>query len=62
MTLTQDEGSIVFNPYDYDFQEDPYPTYRRCRDEDPLHHNADLDLWVLTRHADVQHALRSETV
>jgi cytochrome P450 len=60
MTLTQE--SIVFNPYDYDFQEDPYPTYRRCRDEDPLHHNADLDLWVLTRHADVHHALRSEAV
>ena len=53
-------STIVFDPYDYAFQEDPYPTYRRCRDEDPLHHNADLDIWFLTRHADVQHALRTE--
>jgi cytochrome P450 len=53
---------IVFDPYDYAFQEDPYPTYRRCRDEDPLHHNEDLDIWFLTRHADIQHALRVEGV
>lgn len=55
-------SSIVFDPYDYAFQEDPYPTYRRCRDEDPLHHNPDLDLWALTRYADVQHAIRTEGV
>jgi cytochrome P450 len=53
---------IVFDPYDYAFQEDPYPTYRRCRDEDPLHHNEDLDIWFLTRHADIQHAVRTEGV
>jgi len=52
--------AIVFDPYDYDFQEDPYPTYRRCRDEDPFHHNDELDLWVITRHADIQRALRTE--
>jgi cytochrome P450 len=53
---------IVFDPYDYAFQEDPYPTYQRCRDEDPLHYNAEHDLWALTRHADVQHAIRTEGV
>ncbi|MFC7495958.1 MULTISPECIES: cytochrome P450 [unclassified Nocardioides] len=55
-------SEIVFDPYDYAFQEDPYPTYRRCRDEDPLHHNEDLDIWFLTRHADIQHAVRTEGV
>ena len=60
MTAVHDQ--LVFDPYDYAFQEDPYPTYRRCRDEDPLHHNQDLDLWVITRHADVQHAIRTEGV
>ena len=60
MSMTTD--AIVFDPYDYAFQEDPYPTYRRCRDEDPLHHNEELDIWFLTRHADIQHALRTEGV
>lgn len=55
-------AGIVFDPYDYGFQEDPYPTYQRCRDEDPLHHNPDLDIWFLTRHADIQHAIRTEGV
>lgn len=59
MSTTAD---IVFDPYDYGFQEDPYPTYQRCRDEDPLHHNRDLDIWFLTRHADIQHAIRTEGV
>jgi cytochrome P450 len=62
MSIDVDAGPIVFDPYDYAFQEDPYPVYRRCRDEDPLHHNAEHDFWVLTRHADVQHAVRTEGV
>jgi cytochrome P450 len=55
-------GPIVFDPYDYGFQEDPYPVYARLRAEDPLHHNATHDFWVLTRHADIQHAVRTEGV
>ncbi|GAA4732054.1 cytochrome P450 [Nocardioides endophyticus] len=62
MNAQVDAGPIVFDPYDYAFQEDPYPVYRRCRDEDPLHHNSEHDFWVLTRHADVQHAVRTEGV
>ena len=55
-------GPSVFDPYDYAFQADPYPTYARLRSEDPLHHNPDHDVWVLTRHADVAHAVRTEGV
>lgn len=58
--VSGEAAELVLDPYDYAFQEDPYPTYRRCRDEDPWHHNPDLDIWVMTRHADVQHALRVE--
>ncbi|MDF1604135.1 cytochrome P450 [Nocardioides sp. YIM 152315] len=60
--MSANSTGIVFDPYDYAFQEDPYPTYRRCRDEDPLHHNEELDIWFLTRHADIQHAVRTEGV
>ncbi|QIG42919.1 cytochrome P450 [Nocardioides anomalus] len=48
------------DPYDYGFQEDPYPTYAHLREHEPLHHNPDLDLWALSRHADIAEALRTE--
>ncbi len=51
---------IAFDPYDYHFHEDPYPTYQRLRDEAPVHHSADDDLWVISRHADVFAALRND--
>jgi cytochrome P450 len=58
VTLTADP--IVFDPFDYRFQEDPYPTYGRLRSEDPLHYSSLRDCWVLTRHADIAAALRDE--
>lgn len=61
-TSTSTGGAIDFDPFDYGFQEDPYPVYARCRAEDPLHHNETHDFWVLTRHADVQQAFRQEDV
>ena len=50
----------ALDPYDYAFQEDPYPVYARLRAEEPLYHNPDLDLWALTRHADIAEAVRTE--
>ncbi len=58
--MTTTTHPIVFDPYDYTFQEDPYPVYARLRAEEPLHHNPDLDLWALTRHADIAEAFRTE--
>ncbi len=54
------EGRVVLDPYDYTFQDDPYPTYAWLREHEPLHHNPELDLWALTRHADIAEALRTE--
>jgi len=42
---------------DPEFLADPYPTYHRLRDEDPVHHSP-LDFWVLTRYDDVVAVLR----
>ena len=50
-------GDVQFNPMDPAFVADPYPTYRRLRTEDPVHHSP-LDFWVLTRYDDVVAALR----
>jgi len=47
-------NAVVLDPYDYDFHEDPYPIYKSLRDEAPLYHNAELNFWALSRHADVQ--------
>jgi cytochrome P450 len=40
MTLQIDKP--LLDPYDYDFHEDPYPYYRRLRDEAPLYRNEEL--------------------
>ncbi|PTR30291.1 hypothetical protein C8K36_102139 [Rhodococcus sp. OK519] len=48
----------VFNPYDYDFHDDPYPTYAWLRNESPLYHNPDIGFWALSRHSDVLRAFR----
>ncbi|MFE6861795.1 cytochrome P450 [Nocardia sp. NPDC057668] len=44
---------FTFDPYDYGFHDDPYPTYERLRADAPLYYNPDLDFWALSRHADV---------
>jgi cytochrome P450 len=38
--------------------DDPYPVYRRLRDEAPLYHDERLDLWALSRFDDVQAAAK----
>ncbi|AXN46854.1 Cytochrome P450 130 [Mycobacterium marinum] len=52
---------LVLDPYDYDFHEDPYPYYRRLRDEAPLYHNQELGFWALSRHRDVHQGFRNST-
>ncbi|MBR0754325.1 cytochrome P450 [Bradyrhizobium jicamae] len=37
--------------------DDPYPTYRQMRAERPVYYCATTNLWFLSRHADVVHAL-----
>ncbi|MFC7450988.1 cytochrome P450 [Rhodococcus daqingensis] len=49
---------VVFNPYDYDFHDDPYPTYKRLREESPIYHNPDIGFWALSRHGDVADAFK----
>jgi cytochrome P450 len=51
----------LLDPYDYDFHEDPYPYYRRLRDDAPLYHNEELGFWALSRHRDVHLGFRNST-
>ena len=52
------EKRLPFDPYAYDFHEDPYPTYLRLRNEAPVYYNADMDFWALARHEDVRAGFR----
>ena len=55
MTTTEATG-VYYDPYDVDINADPYPAFRRLRDEAPLYHNAKYDFWALSRHSDVEKA------
>lgn len=44
---------MEYNPFDQATQDDPYPIYRWLRDEAPVYHNEELDIWALTRFDDV---------
>lgn len=44
---------LRFDPYDWQTHEDPYPVYRRLRDEAPLYYSEERDFWALSRYADV---------
>ncbi|QZT62207.1 cytochrome P450 [Mycolicibacterium austroafricanum] len=57
MTLSE----VRLDPYNYDFHEDPYPYYKRLRDEAPLYRNEELGFWALSRHADVLKGFRNST-
>jgi cytochrome P450 len=59
--LTTTTTDPVLDPYDYDFHEDPYPYYRRLRDEAPVYRNESLNFWALSRHADVLGGFRNST-
>ena len=59
--MTARPADLVLDPYDYDFHENPYPYYRRLRDEAPLYRNDELNFWALTRHADVHRGFRNST-
>jgi cytochrome P450 len=49
---------LEFDPYSYAVHEDPYPVYKRLRDEAPAYWNERLGFWALSRHADVLAAFK----
>ncbi|PRC41602.1 cytochrome P450 [Mycobacterium sp. ITM-2017-0098] len=57
MTISE----VTLDPYNYDFHEDPYPYYKRLRDEAPLYRNEELGFWALSRHRDVLQGFRNST-
>ena len=50
------EIGFEYDPYSYEIDLDPYPLYRRMRDEAPAYYNPRLDFWALTRFQDCHDA------
>lgn len=57
MSPSAGTASVRYDPYDVDIDDDPYPAWRRLRDEAPLYRNDDLDFYALSRWGDVRPAL-----
>jgi len=49
-------GALSYDPYDREIDADPYPVYRRLRDEAPLYYNEEYDFYALSRFHDVHQA------
>src|SRR5262245_43555338 len=52
------ELDLYYDPYDVEIDVDPYPTYRRLREEAPLYYNERRGFWGRSRFADVESALK----
>jgi cytochrome P450 len=51
------EPELYYDPYDFEIDSDPYPIWRRLRDEQPLYRNDRYDFWALSRFGDVERCL-----
>jgi cytochrome P450 len=59
-TLAMLQSMLDFDPGAPAFRADPFPLYRRLRDEDPAHWSSRLKSWVLTRYDDVKRVCLDE--
>jgi cytochrome P450 len=50
-------GEIYWDPYDAGIAQNPYPIYRRLREEKPLYYNEKYDFYAVTRFADCERGL-----
>ena len=56
--MTTTTGSdVYYDPYDVEIHADPYPVFRRLREEAPLYHNDKYDFYALSRFDDVERGL-----
>ena len=49
---------IYYDPYDFEIDRDPYPVWRRMREEAPLYYNEKFDFFALSRFADVEQVMK----
>lgn len=52
------EPTVSYDPYDVEINADPYPVFRRLRQEAPLYYNEEYDFYAVSRFDDVERGLR----
>jgi len=56
VTVTS-SSDVYYDPYDFDIDADPYPVWKRLRDEAPLYWNEKYEFFALSRWDDVDAAM-----
>lgn len=54
---TESQSDVYYDPYDVGIVADPYPVYRRLREETPLYYNEPHDFFAVSRYEDVERVL-----
>lgn len=55
--MSTTEADVYYDPYDFEIDTDPYPVWKRLRDERPLYYNERYEFFALSRFEDVERAL-----
>jgi cytochrome P450 len=55
--VTATEPDLYYDPYDFEIDSDPYPIFRRLREESPLYFNEKYDFFAVSRFDDCEKAL-----
>jgi cytochrome P450 len=54
---TDTASEVYYDPYDVEIDANPYPVFRRLREEAPLYYNEQHDFFAVSRFADVERGL-----
>jgi len=55
--VTATDADLYYDPFDFEIDTDPYPVWRRLREERPLYYNERYDFFALSRYQDVEAGL-----
>lgn len=55
--MTGGSADVYYDPYDVDINADPYPVFRRLREEAPVYYNDAYDFYALSRFDDIERCL-----
>jgi cytochrome P450 len=56
--MVTSNSDVYYDPYDFEIDKDPYPIWKRLRDERPLYYNQKYGFFALSRFEDVERGLK----